>query len=378
MRRIIFSLMAMVCVLTLSAQSVYDFKVKDDAGNDVSLAKYKGRVLLIVNTATRCGFTPQYNELEALYEKYQGQGLEILDFPCNQFGQQAPGTIEEIHQFCSANFNIQFPQFDKIDVNGANAHPLYTYLKSQKSFGGFDLNDKTGKLLDDMMRKRDANYDKNPDIKWNFTKFLVSRDGRVLKRYEPTDKIADIEADVLMEVNPVLNNMMARRSIRKYLDTPVEHAKLELVVRAGINAPSAVNRQPWIVRVVEDQQLIANVTEVYKEANAEMVKRDKDFKNMFRNAPNLICVCTPANGGGELDAGLLGENMMLAAQAIGLGTCCLGGPVRFLLSNDKCKFFLDRLDIPEGYKLNYILAIGYPDEQPNAKPRDASKVKFIK
>jgi glutathione peroxidase-family protein len=374
----LFSLMALVSALALSAQGVYDFKVKDDAGNDVSLAKYKGRVLLIVNTATRCGFTPQYNELEALYEKYQGQGLEILDFPCNQFGQQAPGTIEEIHQFCSANFNIQFPQFDKIDVNGANAHPLYTYLKSQKSFGGFDLNDKTGKLLDDMMRKRDANYDKNPDIKWNFTKFLVSRDGRVLKRYEPTDKIADIEADVLMEVNPVLNNMMARRSIRKYLDTPVEHAKLELVVRAGINAPSAVNRQPWIVRVVEDQQLIANVTEVYKEANAEMVKRDKDFKNMFRNAPNLICVCTPANGGGELDAGLLGENMMLAAQAIGLGTCCLGGPVRFLLSNDKCKFFLDRLDIPEGYKLNYILAIGYPDEQPNAKPRDASKVKFIK
>ena len=377
MKRTFLSLLALVSVLTLSAQSVYDFKVKDDAGKEVSLAKYKGKVLLIVNTATRCGFTPQYNELQALYEKYQGEGLEILDFPCNQFGQQAPGTIEEIHEFCSANFNIKFPQFDKIDVNGANEHPLYTYLKSQKSFGGFDLNDKTGKLLDDMMRKRDANYDKNSDIKWNFTKFLISADGRVLKRYEPTDKMADIEADVLMEVNPVLSNIMARRSIRKYLDKPVEHAKLEIVVRAGINAPSAVNRQPWIVRVVEDQKLIADVTEVYKEANAEMVKRDKDFKNMFRNAPNLICVCTPANGGGELDAGLLGENMMLAAQSIGLGTCCLGGPVRFLLSNNKCRFFLDRLDIPEGYKLNYILAIGYPDEQPAAKPRDASKVKYI-
>ena len=377
MKRTFLSLLALVSVLTLSAQSVYDFKVKDDTGKEVSLAKYKGKVLLIMNTATRCGFTPQYNELQALYEKYQGEGLEILDFPCNQFGQQAPGTIEEIHEFCSANFNIKFPQFDKIDVNGANEHPLYTYLKSQKSFGGFDLNDKTGKLLDDMMRKRDANYDKNSDIKWNFTKFLVSADGRVLKRYEPTDKMADIEADVLMEVNPVLSNIMARRSIRKYLDKPVEHAKLEIVVRAGINAPSAVNRQPWIVRVVEDQKLIADVTEVYKEANAEMVKRDKDFKNMFRNAPNLICVCTPANGGGELDAGLLGENMMLAAQSIGLGTCCLGGPVRFLLSNEKCKFFLDRLDIPEGYKLNYILAIGYPDEQPAAKPRDASKVKYL-
>ena len=165
--------------------------------------------------------------------------------------------------------------------------------------------------------------------------------------------------------NEVINNIMARRSVRKYLDKPVEHEKLEVVVRAGINAPSGMNRQPWVVRVVEDQKLIADVTEVYKQENAEMVKRDKDFKNMFRNAPNLICVCTPANGGGELDAGLLGENMMLAAQSLGLGTCCLQGPVRFLLSNEKCKFFLDRLDIPEGYKLNYILAIGYPDEQPD-------------
>ena len=374
----ILCLMAMICVLTLSAQGIYDFKMKNDEGQDVSLSDYKGKVLLIVNTATRCGFTPQYKELEALYEKYRSEGLEILDFPCNQFGQQAPGTIQEIHQFCSANFDIQFPQFDKIEVNGANEHPLYTWLKAQKGFSGFDMNDQRGKMMDGMLRKQDADYDKKSDIKWNFTKFLVSRDGRVLKRYEPTDKMADVEADVLMEVNPVLSSIMARRSIRKYLDKPVEHEKLEVVVRAGINAPSGVNRQPWIVRVVEDQQLIADVTEVYKQANAEQVKRDKDFKNMFRNAPNRICVCTPAHGGGELDAGLLGENIMLAAQSMGLGTCCLGGPVRFLLSNEKCKFFLDRLDIPADYKLNYIIAIGYPDEQPDANPRDASKVKYIK
>jgi len=378
MRKMILCLMAMICVLTLSAQGIYDFKMKNDEGQDVSLSDYKGKVLLIVNTATRCGFTPQYKELEALYEKYRSEGLEILDIPCNQFGQQAPGTIQEIHQFCSANFDIQFPQFDKIDVNGANEHPLYTWLKAQKGFSGFDMNDQRGKMMDGMLRKQDADYDKKSDIKWNFTKFLVSRDGRVLKRYEPTDKMTNIEADVLMEVNPVLSSIMARRSIRKYLDKPVEHEKLEVVVRAGINAPSGVNRQPWIVRVVEDQKLIADVTEVYKQANAEQVKRDKDFKNMFRNAPNLICVCTPANGGGELDAGLLGENIMLAAQSMGLGTCCLGGPVRFLLSNEKCKFFLDRLDIPADYKLNYIIAIGYPDEQPDAKPRDASKVKYIK
>ena len=379
MNRMFFCLMAMMGVLTMTAQSsVYDFTVKDDAGKDVSLAEYKGKVLLIVNTATRCGFTPQYKELEALYEKYAKDGFEILDFPCNQFGEQAPGSIQEIHQFCTANFDIQFPQFDKIDVNGANEHPLYTYLKSQKGFGGFDTTDQRGKFMDEMMRKQDADYDKKSDIKWNFTKFLISSDGRVLKRYEPTDKMSTIEADMQMEVNPVLSNIMARRSIRKYLDKPVEHEKLEAVVKCGINAPSGMNRQPWIVRVVEDQKLIADVTEVFKQENPEQVARDKDFKNMFRNAPNLICVCTPANGGGELDAGLLGENMMLAAQSMGLGTCCLGGPVRFLLSNEKCKFFLDRLDIPADYKLNYILAIGYPDEQPDAKPRDASKVKYIK
>ena len=124
MRKIIISsLLLVVGLLTASAQSIYDFKVKNDEGNDVSLAEYKGKLLVVVNTATRCGFTPQYKELEAMYEKFRGEGLEILDFPCNQFGQQAPGSIEEIHQFCTANFNIQFPQFDKIEVNGENAHP---------------------------------------------------------------------------------------------------------------------------------------------------------------------------------------------------------------------------------------------------------------
>lgn len=358
-------LLAVTSVLTMNAQNVYDFKVKDDAGKNVSLSNYKGKVLLIVNTATRCGFTPQYKDLEALYEKYQGKGLEILDFPCNQFGQQAPGSIQEIHQFCTANFDIHFPQFDKIEVNGANEHPLYTFLKSQKGFGGFDTNDQQGKFMDNMLRKRDVDFDKKSDIKWNFTKFLVSRDGMVLKRYEPTDKMSDIEADLQMEVNPVLSNMMARRSIRKYLDKPVEHSKLEAIVKCGINAPSGMNRQPWIVRVVENQKLITDVNEAAG-------------RSLFYGAPVLICVCTPANGGGELDAGLLGENMMLAAQSIGLGTCCLGGPVRLLVSNEKCKFFLEQLDIPADYKLNYILAVGYPNEQPTAKSRDASKVKFIK
>ena len=201
MKRLFLCLLAMTGAIALSAQSVYDFKVKDDAGSDVPLSNYKGKVLLIVNTATRCGFTPQYNELEALYEKYAEAGLEILDFPCNQFGAQAPGSIQEIHQFCTANYNIRFPQFDKIEVNGDGEHPLYTWLKSQKGFGGFDLKDQRGKFMDDMLRKRDADFDKKADIKWNFTKFLVSRDGQVLKRYEPTDKISDIEAAIQAELN---------------------------------------------------------------------------------------------------------------------------------------------------------------------------------
>ena len=368
MKKLISCLVAIMGVLTLSAQTeqrepsglVYDFKVKNDVGQEVALSDYRGKVLLIVNTATRCGFTPQYKELEALYEKYAKEGLEILDFPCNQFGEQAPGTIGEIHQFCMANFDIHFPQFDKIEVNGANEHPLYTYLKAQKGFGGFDTADKTGKFMDEMLRKQDADYDKKSDIKWNFTKFLVSRDGRVVKRYEPTANMSGIEADVQIEVNPVLSNIMARRSVRKYLDKPVEHEKLETVALAGINAPSAMNRQNWAVRIIEDQTLMASV------------------KGMTRNAPNLICVCAPADGKFDLDAGLMGENMMLVAQSLGLGTCIQTGPIRFLTTDEKTKTFRDSLDIPEGYKLLYVISIGYPDEQPAAKPRDAGKVKYIK
>ncbi len=199
---LICSLLAFLSLSNASAQTVYDFKVTNDEGKEVSLSDYKGKVMLIVNTATRCGFTPQYKELEELYQKYSQSGLEILDFPCNQFGQQAPGSIEEIHNFCTANFNIHFPQFDKIDVNGDNAHPLFTYLKSKQAFGGFDLNERLGKLLDDMMRKKDPEFDKNPDIKWNFTKFLIDRQGNVIKRFEPTDKMADVE----MEIAKALNN----------------------------------------------------------------------------------------------------------------------------------------------------------------------------
>jgi len=177
--------------------------------------------------------------------------------------------------------------------------------------------------------------------------------------------------------NEVIRNIMARRSVRKYLDKPVEREKLEAIALAGINAPSAMNRQMWAVRIVSDSKLIADISEVYRQENPDMVQRDPNFKNMFRNAPTVICVCAPQDGGFDLDAGLLGENMMLAAQSLGLGTCIQTGPVRFLLSNPKAKSFLDRLNIPDGYKLLYVIAVGYPDEAPDAKPRDRSKVEYI-
>ncbi|MCH5343673.1 MAG: glutathione peroxidase [Acetatifactor sp.] len=152
--------------------SIYDHTVKDAEGNDVSLQDYRGKVLLIVNTATGCGFTPQYEGLQDLYEKYQEKGLEILDFPCNQFGNQAPGTEEEIEDFCQSRYGVTFKMFKKICVNGENEEPLYTYLKSQK--GG-------------VMGSK---------IKWNFTKFLVDREGNVIERFAPTTTPEQIDEKV--------------------------------------------------------------------------------------------------------------------------------------------------------------------------------------
>ena len=169
--------MLFMAVAAVSAQdNIYSFKVKNDKGEEISLEQYKGKLLLVVNTATRCGFTPQYKDLEAIYEKYNEQGFEILDFPCNQFGGQAPGTIAEIKEFCSTNYNVKFTQFDKIEVNGENEHPLYTYLK--------------------------ANAENKNNIRWNFTKFLISPDGKILKRFESADKMEDVESAVAQALTP--------------------------------------------------------------------------------------------------------------------------------------------------------------------------------
>ena len=175
--------------------SIYDFKVKTREGGEISLEEYRGKVLLIVNTATGCGFTPQYDELQDLYERHGKDGLEILDFPCNQFAEQAPGSDEEIHDFCTGRYGITFPQFSKIDVRGESADPLFRYLSENTSFQGFGKNP-MALILNGVAKKMDKDYKNNGSIKWNFTKFLIGRDGQIVARFEPTAAMAEVKAKV--------------------------------------------------------------------------------------------------------------------------------------------------------------------------------------
>ena len=199
MKKVLTLVMLLVLAMTGMAQNkvkdmqtVYDFSLKDKKGNDVSLEQYKGKVLLIVNTATGCGFTPQYEDLEAMYHRLKDKGLEILDVPCNQFGHQAPGTDEEIKQFCTLKFGADFPQFKKSDVNGTNELPLYTWLKSQKPCqGGYEA--KLAAVMEKLYNEANPEPRKKDDIQWNFTKFLISRDGQVIARFEPTVDMKEVE-----------------------------------------------------------------------------------------------------------------------------------------------------------------------------------------
>ena len=175
--------------------TVYDFTVKDRQGQDVSLAEYKDKVLLIVNTATGCGFTPHYEPLEAMYADLKDRGFEILDFPCNQFANQAPGSDDEIHEFCTLKFGTEFPQFTKIDVNGESADPLFAYLATEKPFTGFGKGLKNA-ALNKFAEKNNKKYGDKAYIKWNFTKFLVDREGHVIARFEPTVDMKEVIAAV--------------------------------------------------------------------------------------------------------------------------------------------------------------------------------------
>lgn len=178
---------------------IYDFSVFEPSGKEVKLSDFKGKVMIIVNTATGCGFTPHYKALERIYEQYHDKGLEIIDIPCNQFAGQTPGTDEEIHEFCTLKYNTQFLQMKKSDVNGENALPLYDYLKSQKGFEGFGKGVKAA-AMSAVLKKMDKDYKNNPDIKWNFTKFVVDRKGSVIARFEPTvsmDKLEKYIAEIM-------------------------------------------------------------------------------------------------------------------------------------------------------------------------------------
>ncbi|MBQ7924259.1 MAG: glutathione peroxidase [Clostridia bacterium] len=178
--------------------SVYDFKVKTRTGEEISLADYQGKLLLIVNTATGCGFTPQYDDLQKIYDEFHEKGLEILDFPCNQFGEQAPGSDEEIHSFCTGRFGITFPQFAKVDVRGENAIPLYKWLEENSTFEGFGKGP-MALIMKAVAKKQDKNYKNNGAVKWNFTKFLIDRNGNFIKRFEPTTSMKQVK-QVIEEV----------------------------------------------------------------------------------------------------------------------------------------------------------------------------------
>ncbi len=175
--------------------NVYDFTVKDRKGNEVSLRDYAGKVLLIVNTATGCGFTPHYDPLEAMYRDLRDKGFEILDFPCNQFANQAPGTEEEIHEFCTVKFGTEFPQFAKIDVNGDNADPLFMYLATEKPFETFGKGLKNAALRK-FTELNNKKFGDRAYIKWNFTKFLIDREGNVIARFEPTKDMGEVRKAV--------------------------------------------------------------------------------------------------------------------------------------------------------------------------------------
>ena len=176
--------------------NVYDFTVKTNRCVEKSLSEYKGKVLLIVNTASKCGFTPQFEELQKLYEQYKDKGLEILGFPCNQFAEQDPGTADEIQDFCRVNYGVTFQIFEKGDVRGETAQPLFKYLTEQKGFKGFDMNHPIAPVLVEALKANFPEFLEGDGIKWNFTKFLIDRQGNVVERFEPTTVPSAIAGDI--------------------------------------------------------------------------------------------------------------------------------------------------------------------------------------
>lgn len=201
LRSLLLLLLSIAPLAGVAQRNIYGFSALDYEGKSVKMSDYRGRVLLIVNTATQCGFTPQYEALEQLYRAHRDQGFVVIDFPCNQFGAQAPGTDDDIHDFCTNTYATSFPQMQKIEVNGASAHPLYHYLKRKCGFTGFDRSTQRGERMHQMLLRHDPRYDQKADIKWNFTKFLIDRRGRVVKRFEPTASMEEVAYEVKRLLN---------------------------------------------------------------------------------------------------------------------------------------------------------------------------------
>ena len=193
----ILTILAAICAIACTGNkpTIYDFTAETNSGEELHFAQYKGKVLLIVNTASKCGFTPQYDGLEDLYQKYAPKGFIVIGFPCDQFGHQEPGTNEEIEEFCRINHGVTFPLMAKSDVNGENANEMFKWLYSERPFAGFGSSD-TGKFMDGMLSRNNPDYAFNPDIKWNFTKFLIDRKGRVVARFEPVVTPQELEAEI--------------------------------------------------------------------------------------------------------------------------------------------------------------------------------------
>ena len=197
MKKILIILAAILCAISCSndTNTIYQFSAESNSGEQVNFADYKGKVLLIVNTASKCGFTPQYDGLEALYQKCKSEGFTVIGFPCDQFGHQEPGSNEEIEEFCRLNHGVTFPLMAKSDVNGENANEVFKWLYSEKPFAGWGESE-TGKFMDGMLSRNDPDYASNPDIKWNFTKFLIDRKGKVVARFEPVVTPEEIDSQI--------------------------------------------------------------------------------------------------------------------------------------------------------------------------------------
>ena len=194
----ILIILAAICAVACSndTNTIYQFSAESNSGDPVNFADYKGKVLLVVNTASKCGFTPQYEGLEALYQKYKFEGLVVIGFPCDQFGHQEPGSDGEIVEFCRENYGVTFPLMAKSNVNGENANEVFKWLYSEKPFAGWGESE-TGKFMDGMLSRNDPDYASNPDIKWIFTKFLIDRNGKVVARFEPVVTPEDIDDQIV-------------------------------------------------------------------------------------------------------------------------------------------------------------------------------------